>query len=78
MTDRLQKVVGGTLGIPVESVSDDCSAGTIKAWDSVAHINLMLAIEVEFEVAFSPDEATEMLSVGAIRELLHARGVQEI
>ena len=75
MDDRLRKVVGQVFGLPAEVVSDEDSPDTISSWNSMAHINLILALEAEFGVSLSPDDAAEMLSVGLIKSILQERGV---
>ena len=70
MEDRIFRVVSDVLGVPVEKVTYDSSPDTISAWDSLSHINLILALEAEFAISLSPDDVLEMLSVGLIRTIL--------
>lgn len=70
MTDRLYKVTSQVFGVPIEKLRDEDSPNSIDSWDSLGHINLVLALEAEFGVSISPDEAVEMLSIGAIRKVL--------
>lgn len=69
---RLREVVASVLAVDAASVRDDDSPRTIAAWDSVAHIGLMLAVEAEFGVEFAPDEIATLASVGLIRARLEA------
>jgi acyl carrier protein len=75
MPDRLHHVIAEVLGVPVETLTDEDNPSTIESWDSLAHLNLVLALAAEFGMALSPDEAAEMLSVGQIRRILLERGV---
>lgn len=75
MNDRLHKVVARVLDIPAENITDEDSPATVESWDSLAHINLVLSLEAEFDVSLPTDEAVEMLSVGSIRTILRERGV---
>lgn len=61
--------------MPIEAVSEDSSPDTIPSWDSVSHLNLILSLEAEFGVSFSPEDVMEMLSVRLIRVILAERGV---
>lgn len=76
MNDRLHSIVADVLGVPLGNISDEDSPSTIESWDSLRHISLILAVEAEFEISFSPDEAVEMMSVGIIRKNLSDRGVR--
>ena len=73
--DRIYHIVSEVLEVPVEEVNDDSSPDTIKSWDSLSHINLILSLEAEFGVSLSPDDVMEMLSVQLIRTILAERGV---
>ena len=46
-----------------------CSAD-IEAWDSLEHINLIMAVEKAFEVKFTMDEAVSMKSIGEMAEII--------
>jgi acyl carrier protein len=43
------------------------------SWDSMAHINLILAIEQELRISFTPEEASLATSFGAILGMVAAR-----
>jgi acyl carrier protein len=64
MPQDLKEVIKNVLD--VESVSDDDSTQTIKSWDSLRHLNLVMAIEEHFGIAFEPDEIPELTSVRSI------------
>jgi acyl carrier protein len=73
--DRIDAIVATVLKIPVSSVTEETSPDTIDKWDSLAHLNLVMAIEIEFQISLSPEDAMEMLSVRLIRTILKERGV---
>ena len=75
MTDRLHNVVSQVFGVSIEKLTDADTPDSIESWDSLAHINLVLALEAEYGISFTPDEAVEMLSVEAIRKILSERGI---
>jgi len=68
--DRLLTTVGGVLGVEIASLNDESSPATVSSWDSLNHLNLVLAIEAEYGVSLSPEEALSMQSVGRIRQVL--------
>jgi acyl carrier protein len=47
---------------------------SVAAWDSLGHLNLILAVEAAFGVSFSPEDVINMRSLGSIRNGLRARG----
>ena len=69
-TERLYSVISDVLGIPVEHISEECSPDSIDTWTSLTHINLVMAIESEFNVSFTPEDTMDMLSVKLISIVL--------
>ena len=52
------------------------NSDTIEDWDSLEHINLVVAIEKAFGLKFSMDEVTGMKNVGEMVEIIKARGTK--
>ena len=72
MQERLLGVFQAVFGGAVVALADDDSPETIDGWDSANHVNLILALEAEFGVAFEADEIAELTTVAAITERLAA------
>lgn len=45
-------------------LSDELSANDVDGWDSLTHMNLIITIEVRFNIKFSPRELTSFKNVG--------------
>lgn len=54
-------------------ITRDTTAGDIKDWDSVMHINLMLKVETAFGLKMSAADATGLKNVGQLVDLIDAR-----
>ena len=52
------------------------SPKTISAWDSIAHIQLIIAIEDVIDGELTTEEVVSMTSVSKIIEICGARGVE--
>jgi citrate synthase len=63
----IEQLVSTTLGIPVEAVTDDLAFNTIAEWDSLNHVNLMLALEAAYEREIDEDLMIELTTIRAIR-----------
>jgi acyl carrier protein len=70
LDSRLRRVFADVFGIDPDAVGPDASTSTIAAWDSVAHLNLVLALEGEFDVQFLAEEIAELVSFRAISDRL--------
>ena len=51
-------------------LKNDVSFQDIAGWDSMAHVNLINALEAEFGLKFGIRDLMSMTSVGAIRRVL--------
>ena len=71
MKERIIKIISQVMGVPVERISGDSSPDTIEEWDSLKHMNLVLALEEEFGIQFTDEQIVEMLSVELIVEVMH-------
>ena len=55
------------------TVGEATTADDIEDWDSLEHINLIVAIEKKFGMKFTMGEATGMKNVGAIVDIILER-----
>ena len=70
---KLKKVISNVLGVPINEINDSSNSDSLDNWDSLSHINLVLAIEAEFDVALTPEDYMDMLSVKSITMILEGR-----
>ena len=68
--EQVRAIASDLFAIPAEEITTDSSPETIKTWDSIQHLSLVLALEEKFQLQLSPDEIEQMTSVGAIARLL--------
>lgn len=73
MNDRIYTIVSKIFKVPLNTIDETSSPDTIETWDSLQHLQLILALEEEFGVQFSVDEITAMQTVGSIAAILHER-----
>lgn len=71
---KIVQTVSAALGLPGDKINDGTSAETVPSWDSVTHLNLVLALEEAFGTSFTPEETLGMTSVRAIRQILEIKG----
>ncbi|MBF0184667.1 MAG: acyl carrier protein [Magnetococcales bacterium] len=66
MEAKIKQIIADVMEVPVESVQDSSSPDTIPSWDSLKHMNLILALEQQLEITFSEEQIAEMMSVELI------------
>ena len=71
--DRVSAVFREFFGDPTRDIKDETTFADIAGWDSVAHVNLINALEAEFDTKFSVRDVMKMNSVGAIRSVVTAK-----
>ncbi len=75
MPNRIREIAADVFGVPVADLPEDASQETVTGWDSLHHLELMLALEMEFGVQISSEAMPELLSIEAIDEYLREQGV---
>ena len=68
--DALKSVIGSVLDVDPSTIVPESSSDTISGWDSLKHMNLVIALEEEFGVSIPDDEAANITSYALIRVVL--------
>ena len=67
---QLLLILGQTLNVSEADLSFDTTADDMETWDSMAVINLALAIEGEFGISLTAEDVEALVSVKSIVEVL--------
>ena len=68
--DTLKQVMATLLNVYAAASGPDASMDTITAWDSLRHMNLVLALEEEFKVSIPDEDAGNITSYKLIKLVL--------
>jgi acyl carrier protein len=68
--EQVRDVASDIFGVPAENITADSSPETIENWDSMQHLNLVLAIEEKFGVQLDPEDIEQMKNIGAVAGLV--------
>ena len=68
---RVRFIVADLFNLTPSMVETDSSPQQIAGWDSMQHLNLVLALEQEFGVQFGPDQIEQMKSVRKIVQIVN-------
>lgn len=77
LNSSIARIFADVFGVPVESIQPDSSPDTIETWDSLQHLNLVLALEQEFSIQFAPEEIETLLSPGKVMAVV-AEKIREV
>jgi len=64
--DQVIQTVADTLNLPASSIKENSSADNIDIWDSLAQVNLMIAIEQIFDIQLEVEDFIGLTSVKTI------------
>lgn len=68
--DRVATIVAETFAIPRDEVVADLGYGVIEPWDSVGHLDLLMALEQAFRFPLTADLLPRLTSVRAIEQYI--------
>ncbi len=63
---RVCAVAARTFEVDFGSVAPELARGSLQAWDSIGHLNLMMDLEREFSVRFSTRQIEQLQSLTEI------------
>ena len=63
-------LISQTLGVSLNQVTNELAYGDLPEWDSMGHMNLMMALEEKFGIQISADTITNLVSIPAILKYL--------
>lgn len=67
------RTAANVLSVDVKRLSADSSPVEVESWDSVRHLNLILALEAKYAIAFEPEEMDQMRTLGEIATVINRR-----
>jgi acyl carrier protein len=73
-SSQVRELIARTLGVDLSAVHDELAFGDLPEWDSLNHVELMLALEQELGVEIGPEEMVELGTVPAITQFAEAHG----
>ena len=71
--ERLNKVFQDIFDDESITVNENTTSNDIEDWDSLEHINLVVAVEQEFGMKFNMNEVTTMKNVGEMVDIILSR-----
>ena len=71
--EQLRDVIAQTLDIDPGTVTEDSTSENLAGWDSLGHVNLMMALEQTFDIQLEAEDLPRLVSVSAILGYLRER-----
>ena len=62
MENKIKNVMSAIFNVDINDINEESSPDNIDNWDSMAHMNLIVGLEEEFNLIFGETEITEMMN----------------
>jgi acyl carrier protein len=72
---NLESLLAEVLDCDAASLSESSGRATHDRWDSLAHLNVIAAVEETYDVALSSADMRDCNTVGLLRSFLSAKGI---
>ena len=60
--ERILNVMSIAFETPLEKINENSSVDNVENWDSLKHMNLVIALEEEFEISIPDEEVGNIIS----------------
>jgi acyl carrier protein len=68
--EKLKKIMASVFNVSPGEIDEGCAVGSFKKWDSLAHMNLIVILEQEYDLELSDDDVADMLSYAIIKKII--------
>jgi acyl carrier protein len=62
ISERIKQVMSVVFDISPDQINEDSSIDNIENWDSLKHLNLILALEEEFGISIPDEEVGNLVN----------------
>lgn len=70
MENRIKEIMEQTFR---QSINDNFSKNNTDKWDSFTHLDLIVKLEQEFKISFSPEEIGSIESYNDIKKIIKSK-----
>lgn len=71
MLEKIIEIISNTLNIPPEQVTLESDTTNTPMWDSLAHMNVIFALEDCFDIQFTDEELEKSTSVKQLLKIIN-------
>jgi acyl carrier protein len=71
--NQVRVIAADVFAVDAKTLNANSSPEQVESWDSVQHLNLVLALEEKYRIHFEPEEMEGMNNLGRIAALLGSK-----
>ena len=68
--EKINEIIAKTFKIALEEATKNLEMKDVDRWDSLSHMDLIVAIEEEFNIQLSGDDIAEMITLDNVRRIV--------
>jgi acyl carrier protein len=73
ISERLKKIVLRELDLDDFEFQDETTANMVPGWDSLSHIQIIVAVEKDFKIKFKGIEILTIKNMGELQKLIDSK-----
>jgi acyl carrier protein len=73
ITERLKKIVLRELDLDDYDFNEETTANMVPGWDSLSHIQIIVAIEKKYKIKFTGIEILKIKNMGELQRLIDSK-----
>ena len=77
ISDELKKIILSTLKLDDFDFKDETIAPQVPGWDSLNHVNVILAVEKHYNIRFKNIEVLRLKNIGDLQKLIRFKIVKK-
>lgn len=74
--EKFNQIIINIFKLPLTEIKDSLTPKDIPDWDSMNYLLFIAELEKEFNVSFNMDEVLSADSLGAVKNILRAKGIK--
>ncbi len=71
INERLKQLMSTVFEVPTDEITETSSTDNVESWDSLRHLNLILALEEEFQVVIPDEEVGNLVNFKLIELVIN-------
>ena len=71
--ERVRQIAADIFLVPIDEITPSSTQSDIKTWNSVRHLNLILAVEEEFGLMFEQQDLQQVTTLGELSALIESK-----
>jgi len=73
ISTQVSQIAAETFEVDVQDIHPQSSPQTLENWDSIQHLNFILALEAKFQIEFSAEEMESIRSIADAVKIVEQR-----